>query len=177
METGMNHFMMGTSSDRTEGGICCFTGHRVIAQTHMTELCAALDETLRELYDKGVRRFRAGGAMGFDTVAALRVLVLKKRGAEDARLDLILPCRDQTARWPAPAVRDYNFILARADSVVYVSEHYTAGCMHDRNRALVNGSDYCVTYCLENRGGTAYTVAYALKAGVTLINLGERFLR
>ena len=40
----------------------------------MKLLPAVLDALLDDLYNKGVRTFRAGGALGFDTVAALSVL-------------------------------------------------------------------------------------------------------
>lgn len=155
--------------------ICCFTGHRTIPAQHMSRLYPLLDKEILSLYNKGVRIFRAGGAMGFDTIAALRVLYLKSQGYE-LTLELILPCRDQTSRWPPSAVLDYNFILSRADSVRYVTEAYNRYCMLQRDRALVDGSGYCISYLTENRGGTAYTVAYALKNGLTLVNLGNFFL-
>jgi len=155
--------------------ICCFTGHRSIPTVHMSRLYALLDKEILTLYNKGVRTFRAGGAIGFDTIAALRVLFLKSQGYEIS-LELILPCRDQTSRWPKSAVLDYNFILSRADKVSYVSDTYNRYCMLQRDRALVDGSGYCISYLTENRGGTAYTVSYALKKGLVLINLGEAFL-
>ena len=156
--------------------ICCFTGHRRIPEAHMIPLYTSLDETISALYDAGVRVFRAGGAIGFDTLAALRVIRFKAIEHSDVRLELLLPCRNQTDRWPKEAIRDYNFILSRADSVTYVSEYYTRFCMHQRDRALVDGSDYCVAYLTENRGGTAYTVSYALQNRLVLLNLGEAFL-
>lgn len=166
--------MMAKEQSRT-GKICCFTGHRHIPQMHYDRLYSLLDETILALYEKGVRHFRAGGAIGFDTVAALRVLYLKSKGL-DISLDLYLPCRDQTNRWPRAAILDYEFILRSADTVRYTAETYNRFCMLERDRALVDGSDFCVSYLMENRGGTAYTVAYALKNNVTLINLGEEFL-
>ena len=155
--------------------VCCFTGHRSIPTEHLNRLYPLLDETILSLHRKGVRTFRAGGAIGFDTIAALRVLYLKSCG-HDIRLELILPCRDQTNRWPKAAVIDYNFILNRADSISYLYDSYNRFCMLERDRALVNGSGYCVSYLTENRGGTAYTVSYALKNGLELINLGDEFL-
>ncbi len=155
--------------------ICCFTGHRAVPASHVSRLYELLDEEILFLYNRGVRTFRAGGAIGFDTIAALRVLYLKSQGY-DVTLSLILPCRDQASRWPRSAVLDYNFILSRADSVTYVSETYNRFCMLQRDRALVDGSGYCISYLTENQGGTAYTVSYALKNGLELINLGECFL-
>ena len=43
--------------------------------------------------------------------------------------------------------------------------------MHERNRALVNGSDFCLTYLADDFGGTAYTVNYAKKNDIDVINL------
>lgn len=157
--------------------ICCFTGHRYIRPDHMERLYSLLDETIETLYRKeGVRVFRAGGAIGFDTVAALRVLYQKSRGL-DITLELWLPCKNQTEKWPRAAILDYEFILRRADVVRYTAEQYHRFCMLDRDRALVDGSQFCISYLLENRGGTAYTVSYALKKGLSLINLGEEFLK
>ena len=58
--------------------------------------------------------------------------------------------------------------------VRYTSVEYTRGCMHKRNRHLVDHSGVCVAYLTESRGGTAYTVDYARKNGVPVINLGEK---
>ena len=152
--------------------ICCFTGHRHIPPDHLERLYGLLDDTILSLYQQGVRVFRTGGAMGVDTVAALRVLYQRSKGL-DISLELLLPCKNQTEKWPRAAIVDYEFILRRADTVRYIAEQYHRFCMLDRDRALVDGSSFCVSYLLENRGGTAYTVAYALKNGLTLINLAD----
>lgn len=76
----------------------CFTGHRHMEREEALRLPALLDSVIRELYNRGARIFRAGGAQGFDTVAALKVLELREQ-LPGLRLELILPCRDQTAGW------------------------------------------------------------------------------
>ena len=80
---------------------CCFTGHRTFSPAVATELIARLEPVLERLYAAGVRDFRTGGALGFDTLAALRVIALRDRHP-DCTLSLILPCRDQANRWCAP---------------------------------------------------------------------------
>lgn len=151
---------------------CCFTGHRDICAEDIVRLPEVLDTTLDRLIASGVGVFRAGGAVGFDTLCALKVLEKKKKDPK-IRLELCLPCKDQTQGWPERDVNIYNYILSAADSVRYVGEKYVRGCMHVRNRMLVDGSDVCVTYCKESVGGTAYTCRYALKRGVELINLAD----
>ena len=152
--------------------ICCFTGHRTIAENARAPLVSLLDATLERLYREGYREFRVGGARGFDTLAALRVMALRKRH-DDCRLVLILPCRDQAKTWKAGERAIWQDIHDGADTVQCLFETYTPECMHARNRALVDGSDLCVAYLTENRGGTLYTCSYALKNSVELLNLAE----
>lgn len=151
----------------------CFTGHRQIIQTDALRLPPLLDSVIRDLYDRGARTFRAGGALGFDTLAALKVLEMKNI-LPDLRLELILPCPDQTRGWNAAAVRTYNYIRSAADDCRILFDRYMNGCMLERDRQLVSGSDVCVAYCTRSRGGTAYTCTQALRNGLELINLHER---
>ncbi len=55
--------------------------------------------------------------------------------------------------------------------MVYTSQEYTKGCMFKRNRHLVDNSSVCICYLTKNNGGTAYTVDYAEKQGLEVINL------
>lgn len=150
----------------------CFTGHRQIAYKDAVRLPSLLDTVLTELIERGATVFRAGGAIGFDTVAALKVLELRERYPH-VRLELILPCRNQTERWEGTAVRTYQYILERADSHRFLFDTYFDGCMLERDRKLVEGSDVCVAFCNRSRGGTAYTFAHALRAGLEVINLND----
>jgi len=153
--------------------ICCFTGHRTIAPTTRTYLVALLNKTLEDLIADGFTEFRTGGARGFDTLAALSVLALRQKHPH-VRLCLYLPCRDQTKDWPLGDHVIFENILKQADEVHYLFPTYEKGCMHARNRALVDGSDLCIAYLTENRGGTLYTCSYALKQGVALLNLYDK---
>ena len=49
--------------------------------------------------------------------------------------------------------------------------YQSQGCMHKRNRHLVDNSSVCVCYLNKENGGTAYTVDYAGKKGLEIINL------
>ncbi len=153
---------------------CFFTGHRSIPRSEMSSLTAAIDETVEELIDWGIDTFVCGGAVGFDTLAACRVVVAKKRHPEIA-LFLVLPCRDQTAKWrSAYDIALYQRLKGLADSVEYAAETYSSGCMHLRNRMMADMSSVCVAYYNGGSGGTAYTVRYAREHGIRLINLYEK---
>ena len=150
----------------------CFTGHRKIPPEQARTLARQLKSTLIQLINDGYLYFGAGGALGYDTLAAQTVLELKSQ-YPDVKLILVLPCLSQTRGWSARDIEIYEDIKNRADKVVYTSQEYTKGCMHKRNRHLVDNSSVCVCYLTESTGGTAYTVDYARKNNLTVINLGE----
>ena len=150
----------------------CFTGHRSIDTALSPAISCTLSGVLQSLIDHGATDFYAGGALGFDTIAALTVLKLR-RICPDIKLHLILPCKTQTKMWSERDKFVYEQILSAADSVEYVQVSYTSGCMHERNRRLVDISDICIAFCEHSGGGTAYTVAYALKNEKELINIAD----
>ena len=150
--------------------ICCFTGHREISSKDTRRIPTALKKILIEEYAKGARIFRAGGALGFDTLAALSVLELKKKHP-DVILELCLPCKDQSERWTWYSRRIYDHILKNCDNVRYASDFYTRTCMLDRNRMLVDGSTVCIAYYMGGGGGTSYTFNYAMRKNVEIINV------
>ena len=150
----------------------CFTGHRTIPMLKKRKIEKKIKETLEALIDNGYCYFGAGGALGFDTIAAQTVLELKKKHPE-IKLILVLPCKNQTRGWEEKDVSVYENIMEQADKVVYTQEHYDRGCMFKRNRHLVDNSSVCVAYLTEEKGGTAYTVNYANQKGVKVINIAE----
>lgn len=154
----------------TAGLVVCFTGHRTIRQEDALVLPGLLEQEILRLYAGGARQFRTGGAQGFDTVAALKILELREM-YPDMQLCLFLPFPEQDARWSEVARRTYRYVLERADEVHYVREHYTKLCFFERNRQLVQGSNFCIAYCVSSDSGTGYTFRQALKEGLTVLNL------
>jgi uncharacterized phage-like protein YoqJ len=152
---------------------CCFTGHRRIPSDKIGEIKTKLKHTLTEMIESGYLYFGVGGALGFDTLAALAILELKKDYPR-IRLILVLPCVNQTKGWKEKDVDVYEFIKSQCDKYVYVSKEYTSNCMLKRNRHLVDNSSLCICYLTENTGGTAYTVRYAKQKGLRIINIAER---
>ena len=148
----------------------CFTGHRKIPRLEYKTIADRLKTTLIQLINDGYCYFGCGGALGFDTISAQAVLDLKKQYPQ-IKLILVLPCLAQTIGWSADDVRMYEYIKGLADKVTYTSENYFNGCMQKRNRHLVDNSSACVCYLTENKGGTFYTVNYAQKNGLKIINV------
>lgn len=157
---------------REKSNTCCFTGHRDISGVTYAELANRMEPAVRRLIGEGYRYFVCGGAIGFDTFAAILIHSLKMRG-EDVHLVLMLPCRDQAAKWSAYDRAVYAQILQKADEVVYIGEKYTPGCMQMRNRAMVDAASTCICYLTQMRGGTWQTVNYAGAQGLSVINVAS----
>lgn len=150
----------------------CFTGHRELPTENLPEISKRLEDTLLTLIEQGYCYFGAGGALGFDTLAAQTVLRLRERYPQ-IRLILVLPCLNQTRGWQQADVDIYEELKRRADKVTYTSESYFRGCMQKRNRHLVDNSSVCICFLAEKTGGTFYTVNYASYCGLTIINIAE----
>jgi uncharacterized phage-like protein YoqJ len=151
----------------------CFTGHRHIPDHLYLPLRNALETAIEEQIMLGADRFLAGGALGFDTLAALTVLLMRRKYPH-IRLELILPCPQQTKGWAENDVALYEQILEQADHYSYISTSYYAGVLQLRNCALVEKSQVCIAYLTNSHGGgTAFTAAHALKNGLELINLND----
>lgn len=151
----------------------CFTGHRHLSRVEEVRLEAELAKEIESRIQSGACVFRTGGAIGFDTLAACGVLRAKEAHPH-IRLELILPCPEQTRDWQTPQRALYERILQEADSYRYVSPFYFAGVMQQRNRALVTGADVCIGFLRSSQGGGAYTASYALRMGLEFINLCDR---
>ena len=149
---------------------CCFTGHREIPENEHEAIQKRLESETADLIHQGVTEFRAGGALGFDTMGALAVLKLKKRFPR-IKLILILPHWEQPDKWSEHDRTRYAVIRTQADEVIYTSWPYRGGCMYRRNRRLADGSGFCICYLTKSSGGTAYTVNYAERKGVRIINI------
>ena len=147
----------------------CFTGHRPqhfsfgFDESHPD--CVRLKENLkneimRQIRD-GADTFICGMAQGVDTWAAESVLEAK---SEFPYIKLIaaIPCPDQAKHWAKQAVYRYESILKKCDDTKIISPFYHGGCMHQRNRCMVDNSDVLIAvYDNSESGGTAFTVNYA----------------
>ena len=149
---------------------CCFTGHRIMKIT--PELVQRLRAAIIGIIGMGVEEFYDGGAIGFDMLAAETVMELKNE-YPDIKLHLLLPCpaNEQINGWNNAQIAQYEKMLNAADSVTVVSEHYTRDCMKQRNKQLVELSDFCICYCTNPRSGTGQTVRMAENKGIEIINI------
>lgn len=152
---------------------CCFSGHRMLPEDKIEQIKAVTEKYVRQMIiENDVRFFCAGGAIGFDMIAAETVLEMKKRYPE-INLILVLPHADQAKYYSPDNFRRYTDIKMRADREIYISQAYYRGCLHERNRFMIDHSDYCIAYLTETSGGTVYTVRYGREKGIKIINTAD----
>lgn len=151
--------------------VACFSGHRKLPEDN-AEIKARLKSAVINLINQGVEFFGAGGALGFDMLAEETVLELKSQYPH-IKLILVLPCpaEQQTLKWNDQQREKYCNIYDKADKIRILSPQYTADCMLERNRRLVNSSAHLVCYLRQNSGDTFYTVNYAEKLKLNIIRL------
>ena len=155
-----------------ENKACCFTGHRELPANKMAKIREKLTEQLEKLIEQGFCDFYAGGALGFDTLAALCVLELKKDNPH-IRLHIIVPCKNQSAGWNEKNRSLYEKINEQADEVNCLSPVYFNGCMMVRNRYMVDRACVCIAYLEKTTGGSAATVKYAKQKQLDIINIAS----
>ena len=160
---------------------CCFTGHRSSSlpfgfdesREECRKLIALLEENIQQLYEKrGVRIFISGMALGVDQIAAEAVIRFRETH-KDVVFVAAVPCTDQPKKWKSHEQDRYYDILAKADHIYTLVPSYTPECMMERNRFMVDNSQYVIAVWNGKRfGGTLATLNYAKSQSkiITIIN-------
>ena len=76
---------------------CCFTGHRQLPAGEEEAIWRRVQEHLILLLEQEVRYFGVGGALGFDTLVAGKLLELRGQYPQ-IRVILVLPFRGYQSR-------------------------------------------------------------------------------
>lgn len=150
----------------------CFTGHRELKEPYEV-IYSKTQKVVEKLIQQGYRYFGAGGARGFDSLAADVVLNLKTKYPR-IHLILVLPFHKQyehEKNWKTTEIAQHEKHKKMASKVVYTQESYSSGCYYKRNRHLVAFSSVCIAYQYKSTGGTAYTTKYARDKDVKIIEI------
>lgn len=157
---------------------CCFTGHRPSklpwgldeADTRCLDLKRRIQDAVDSAYEEGFRHFICGMALGCDFYFAEAVLDLRSRGG-DVTLEAAIPCPTQADHWTEEEQRRYRTLLAACDYETMVQHRYSPGCMQRRNRYMVDHSALVIAVYDGMPGGTRQTLEYALRRGVSFVDL------
>jgi uncharacterized phage-like protein YoqJ len=153
---------------------CCFTGHRILPDPYLESIKKRTEAEICELVlEKNVRYFAVGGAIGYDTLAAESLFWLRESQFPHIKVILVYPFDGFTREWTTEQRIRYNALLRKYDKVVCADIRANREAYLFRNRCLVDGSAYCISYCTRSFGGTAYTIRYARKSGVQIRNVAH----
>lgn len=157
----------------------CFTGHRPQTITYLwdessqqaLELKSRIKKAIVYLIEnKNVKHFISGMALGVDMIAAEIVLDLKKK-YPNITLECAIPCETQANKWTVKYRDRYFSIIEKSDKETLLQTHYTADCMHKRNRYMVDKSDYVIAVWNGSPSGTGKTVMYAKENHKTILQI------
>ena len=157
---------------------CCFTGHRPakLPWQYREEdprcllLKQRIADALETAYAEGYRHFLCGMAMGCDLYFCESVLELRSRHPE-VTVEAALPCPSQADAWPVDQQERYRRLVAACDYETMVSAQYSASCMQRRDRYMVDHSQLLIAAFDGTRGGTQYTIQYAMSRGLAILDL------
>lgn len=154
-----------------EAATAAFTGHRWYDSSRKHSVRKKIEECVREAYRNGITNFISGMAIGFDLLAAEVVLSLRHE-CPAITLTAVLPFREQASRFNELNKCRYYKCLSQADDIVILSNDYTAKCYLERDRFMVEHSSLLIAcYDGRNRGGTFWTVNFAVRTGKNVINI------
>lgn len=146
-----------------------FTGHRHIPNNVETE--KKVEDAVRLCYNKGIRFFYAGGAIGFDTIAAETIIKLREE-LTDIVLIVVVPFPQQDKFFNDYYQRRYLNILDKADEVITIADSFSNFAYLKRNDYMIAHSCQLIAYWDEKSlGGTSYTVRKAREKKLTIYNL------
>lgn len=156
---------------------CCFTGYRPEKSpfpydSDNKDYIAfenSLIEAITRALSDGFDTFYCGGAMGFDTLAAELLLLMRR--TNNIKIILVKPFATQDAKFSDEWRERYNYVQSNVDEIVCLSEKYFPKCFEERNCYMVDRSERVIAFYDGKPGGTRNTVAYATRQGKEVINL------
>ena len=157
---------------------CCFTGHRPgklpwrynEQDPRCLDLKRRIADAVETAYEQGFRHFLCGMAQGCDLYFCESVLALRDR-FPDVTVEAAIPCPTQADAWPEDQRERYQRLVAACNFETVVSSAYSASCMQRRDRYMVDHAALLIAAFDGSAGGTRYTVEYAMRRGIGIVDL------
>ena len=165
----------------------CFTGHRKVPGKNYGEwdgVEAMVLDIITSAHNNKFTNYLCGGAIGFDTLAAIAVLKIRQQHP-DINLVMAIPSKDQPDKWYGETQNKYFDILSQADKVVYVDAElglpdigkYSINKLFARNKYMVDQSSAVVACAADmTTGGGAYCMKYAQDQKIPVLILNPNTL-
>ncbi len=160
---------------------CAITGHRPTRfkwkYKENNNGCKRLKKRIHDqiilLYEKGVRKFYVGGALGVDMWAGEMILRLKEQPEySEIELVVVLPFPGHDEQWDSRSRERLAFLIRHSTECVAIGKIAGSESYQQRNYYMVDHAD-CLLAVYDNgrniRSGTGQTVHYAAHKMVPII--------
>lgn len=163
---------------RTRPETCCFTGHRPgklpwgrdETDPRCSELKMRIGDAVETAYAQGYRHFICGMAQGCDLYFCEIVLSMRQTWS-GVTLEAAIPHPSQPGYWPQAEQARWRYLVDQCDIQTMVSRRYEPGCMLRRDRYMVDHASLLIAAFDGSRGGTRYTIGYAMRRGVEVVDI------
>lgn len=136
-----------------------------------------IDNIIENLNNKGYDKIITynGGALGIDQIFAEEMIKLKEK--YNLYNIIAIPCVGQESKWPIIDKERYYNIINKMDKKIILYDKYTHSCMNNRNKYMVDRSNYVFSFWDgELKGGTYNCVKYAISKKKIVINYNIKTL-
>lgn len=145
---------------------CAVTGHRELQKDIDVD---KIESLFNQLIDHDFNTFLIGMALGFDTLCFH--ILEKIRRERKIKIIACIPCKNQDYKYTDYQKKEYARMISVADEKIVLSEQYTPYCMLNRNKFMVDNCSVLIAYLRKDKGGTKYTVNYAQKQNVSILEV------
>ncbi len=159
---------------------CTITGHKPqrlkFKYNEQAPLCqkikVALTKQIKKLYQKGVKVFYIGCAVGVDTWAAETIIELKQQtDFSDMKLFCAIPFPEQSDTFTASQKKRYQNILDYCNNKEVINRHHSPVAYKRLNYYMIDNTQYLLAVYDQDRNernGLGQTVNYAIKKGLQI---------
>lgn len=155
---------------------CCFTGPRPEKiDDNIEDIIYFLNEAILHSIKQGYKYFFTGMSRGIDLIAGELILSLQKD--YDINLVAAIPFSDQSKSWTEEDKELYSNILLKVRYSFVISETFNRSVYYTRNRFMIDSCSKVISYYKNSQGGTKYTLDYAKKAGIEIVNIADTQLK
>lgn len=154
----------------------CFIGRQKIVPALLSPLQTQITSLVQAFIEAGVDTFFVGGGRGFDALAAHVVFRLQAQYPK-IRLILVLPFSDPCEKeddWTPEEIQTFHQIRAQASQVILLHSHSQPDRYEERNRYLVDHTQFCLCYQTSQTDHTAYATQYAKSQGRSVYNFAKK---
>lgn len=163
--------------------VCCLIGHEDLRDYNIEKMKSALEKQINQLMEKGIDYFITSCRLGFETLAALKVIEMRSKMHYDSNL-LIMSLFEEEKRkvwfknWSKKDLETYEFIKKNIYEEYDVTGE-TKGTLLAQHKSMIDVSNYVlVAFNGKDLGATHSAVNYAIKQNKKIIYLDmESLLR